>query len=228
MCQTATACLLHPPVSEASSLKNLKCRQYGIDSAERMAYISDTSPRIHEPRPCAAASAGMPFWPFHSPYTAPGDAMFRYVHTNIIAKNAARLIAFYKQALHCKSIGQTRDLRGPWLDRLTGLPKAHITGEHLLLPGYDGSHPTLEIFSYDNLRDTLPPEVNRPGLAHLAFEVDDVETTLAEIVAAGGGQVGEVVTAAYPNDMEAVFVYARDPEGNIIELQSWRKVEANS
>ena len=146
MCQTATACLLHPPVSEASSLKNLKCRQYGIDSAERMAYISDTSPRIHEPRPCAAASAGMPFWPFHSPYTAPGDAMFRYVHTNIIAKNAARLIAFYKQALHCKSIGQTRDLRGPWLDRLTGLPKAHITGEHLLLPGYDDSHPTLEFF----------------------------------------------------------------------------------
>ena len=58
--------------------------------------------------------------------------------------------------------------------------------------------------------------------------MDDVETTLAEIVAAGGGQVGEVVTAAYPKDMEAVFVYARDPEGNIIELQSWRKMETNS
>ena len=154
--------------------------------------------------------------------------MFRYVHTNIIAKDAARLIAFYKQALHCKSIGQTRDLRGPWLDRLTGLPKAHITGEHLLLPGYDDSHPTLEIFSYDTLRDTLPPEVNRPGFAHIAFEVDDVETTLSEIIAAGGGQVGEIVTAAYPNDMEAVFVYARDPEGNIIELQSWRKMQTNS
>ena len=147
--------------------------------------------------------------------------MFRYVHTNIIAKDAARLIAFYKQALHCKSIGQTRDLQGPWLDRLTGLPKAHITGEHLLLPGYDDSHPTLEIFSYDSLRDALPPEVNRPGFAHIAFEVE-------EIVAAGGGQVGETVTAAYPNDMEAVFVYARDPEGNIIELQSWRKTLTNS
>ena len=110
---------------------------------------------------------------------------------------------------------------------LTGSPKPHITGEHLLLPGYDDSHPTLEIFSYDSLRDTLPPEVNRPGFAHIAFEVDEVETTLAEIVAAGGGQVGEVVTAAYPNGMEAVFVYARDPEGNIIELQSWRKMQTN-
>ena len=152
--------------------------------------------------------------------------MFRYVHTNIIARDAARLIAFYKDTLGCKSIGQPRDLRGPWLDKLTGLPQAHITGEHLLLPGYDADHPTLEIFSYDSLRDTLPPEVNRPGLAHLAFEVDDVEKTLAVILAAGGEQVGEVVTAAYPNNMEAVFVYARDPEGNIIELQSWRQADA--
>lgn len=150
--------------------------------------------------------------------------MLRYVHTNIIARDAAKLIDFYKKSLGCKSMGQTRDLRGPWLDRLTGLPQAHITGEHLLLPGYDAAHPTLEIFSYDSLRDTLPPEVNRPGLAHLAFEVDDVETTLEAIRAEGGGQVGEVVTAAYPNNMEAVFVYARDPEGNIIELQSWRQV----
>lgn len=152
--------------------------------------------------------------------------MLRYVHTNIIARDAPRLIAFYKDTLGCKSIGQTRDLRGPWLDKLTGLPQAHITGEHLLLPGYDADHPTLEIFSYDSLRDSLPPEVNRPGLAHLAFEVDDVEKTLAVILAAGGGQVGEVVTAAYPNNMEAVFVYARDPEGNIIELQSWRQADA--
>ena len=154
--------------------------------------------------------------------------MLRYVHTNIIARDAARLIAFYKETLGCKSIGQSRDLRGPWLDKLTGLPQAHITGEHLLLPGYDTTHPTLEIFSYDSLRETLPPEVNRPGLAHLAFEVDDVETTLAAILAAGGGQVGEVVTAAYPNNMEAVFVYARDPEGNIIELQSWRQTNATN
>ena len=152
--------------------------------------------------------------------------MFRYVHTNIIARDVARLIAFYTTALRCTRMGQTRDLRGPWLDGLTNLPDAHIVGEHLLLPSYADEHPTLEIFSYDSLRDALPPEVNRPGFAHIAFEVDDVEKTLAEILAAGGGQVGKTVAAAYPNGLEAVFVYARDPEGNIIELQSWRK--ANS
>ncbi len=148
--------------------------------------------------------------------------MFRYVHTNIIAKDASRLIAFYKSVLHCESINETRDLSGKWLDGLTGLNGAHITGEHLLLPGYGKDHPTLEIFSYDTLKEAVPAEVNRCGIAHIAFEVDDVEGTLAEIIEAGGSSVGEVVTAIYPNDLEAVFVYAKDPEGNILELQSWR------
>lgn len=151
--------------------------------------------------------------------------MFRYVHTNIIAKDASKLIDFYKTVLHCKSINETRDLSGEWLDRLTGLNGAHIIGEHLLLPGYGEDHPTLEIFSYDTLKETVPAEINRPGIAHIAFEVDDVETALAEIIKAGGSSVGELVTAEYPDNREAVFVYAQDPEGNILELQSWRQIK---
>ena len=151
--------------------------------------------------------------------------MFRYVHTNIIAKNASKLIDFYKTVFHCQSINETRDLRGEWLDRLTGLNNAHIIGEHLLLPGYGKDHPTLEIFSYDTLKDTTFAEINHPGITHIAFEVDDVEATLKEIISAGGSSVGELVTAPYPDGLEAVFVYAKDPEGNIIELQSWRRIK---
>jgi predicted enzyme related to lactoylglutathione lyase len=151
--------------------------------------------------------------------------MFRYVHTNIIAKDAAKLIAFYKSVLHCKSINETRDLSGEWLDRLTSLNKAHIIGEHLLLPGHGNDYPTLEIFSYDSLKETLTAKINRPGFAHIAFEVDNVEVTLAEIIRAGGSSIGELVIAEYPNGLEALFVYARDPEGNIIELQSWRQTK---
>lgn len=81
----------------------------------------------------------------------------------------------------------------------------------------------MEIFSYDSIRETIIGEVNRSGIAHIAFEVDDVETTLELVIRAGGSKVGELVTAQYPNNMQAVFIYARDPEGNIIELQSWRE-----
>ena len=62
--------------------------------------------------------------------------MFRYVHTNIIAKDCYKLIDFYKNVFNCRSIGESRDQRGEWLGRLTGLKNAHIYGEHLLLPGY--------------------------------------------------------------------------------------------
>lgn len=152
--------------------------------------------------------------------------MFRYVHTNIIAKDPEKLIDFYKKALHCKSIDETRDLSGEWLDKMTGIENAHITGEHLLLPGWGDDHPTLEIFSYDEVKDRLPEAINRHGLGHLAFEVDDVEESLEVIKQYGGKVYGELVTADYPGGVEAVFVYAMDPEGNIIELQSWKNLKS--
>lgn len=148
--------------------------------------------------------------------------MLRYVHTNIIAKDSQRLISFYKKVFNCKSIGETRDLRGEWLDKLTGVPNAHIVGEHLCLPGYGEDHPTLEIFSYDEMIPFGGSQINRCGLAHLAFEVDDVEETLGLILKEGGTQIGEVVKADYEDGRKAVFVYAADCEGNIIELQNWK------
>lgn len=147
--------------------------------------------------------------------------MTRYVHTNIIAKDCEKLIRFYKEVFGCQSIGEKRDLQGEWLDKLTGIPKAHIVGEHLVMPGYDKDHPTLEIFSYRHMVGDRKHGINEFGIAHLAFEVDDVEETLKKVTAYGGGMVGELVHAHYEDGRKATFVYATDIEGNILELQSW-------
>ena len=147
--------------------------------------------------------------------------MTRYVHTNIIAKDAERLIDFYKKVFGCRSIGEKRDLKGEWLDKVTGLKNAHIIGEHLVLPGYDEDHPTLEIFSYDQMEGDLTHKINQYGIAHLAFEVNSVSDALDKLLQSGGSSVGEVVSADYPEGRKATFVYAADIEGNIIELQSW-------
>ena len=63
--------------------------------------------------------------------------------------------------------------------------------------------------------------INRPGLAHLAFEVDNVETARNEVILAGGRCVGEMVTVEIPGAGTITFIYMTDPEGNIIELQKW-------
>lgn len=146
--------------------------------------------------------------------------MFRYVHTNIVAKDCDKLIQFYKNVFECKSIGEVRDLKGEWLDKMTGVKNAHIRGEHLCLPGYGNDHPTLEIFSYDDVEQGSN-NINRCGFAHIAFEVSNVETVLKKVLEAGGSQYGELVRTEYEDGRKAVFVYAADPEGNIIEIQSW-------
>lgn len=146
----------------------------------------------------------------------------RYVHTNIIARDAEKVIEFYKTVFQCRSFGNKRDLKGDWVDRLTGIKDAHIVGEHLLLPGYGVHLPTLEIFSYGEMPGAKEALINEPGIAHLAFEVENVEATLEALVKAGGTRLGEVVTADYP-DKTAKLVYGRDIEGNIVELQSWHK-----
>lgn len=151
--------------------------------------------------------------------------MIRYAHTNLIAKNSPRLISFYRDVFGCRSVGETRDLSGDWLDRLTGIPGAHLFGEHLALPGYVDGGPTMEIFGYDSV---IPhtATVNTSGFAHLAFAVDDVTKKLQEVLAHGGGQIGALVQNRYTDGRKITVVYATDPEGNILELQSWSEPPA--
>lgn len=151
------------------------------------------------------------------------EIKIKYVHTNIIAKDWKRVSLFYQRVFGCKPVAPERNLQGEWLDKLTGIKSAHITGEHLTLPGYEEELPTLEIFSYDNMDYESRKVLNGVGLAHLAFEVDDVLEVLEKIKQEGGGQVGQLVKTEYPNNVIATFVYAKDIEGNIIELQSWKK-----
>jgi predicted enzyme related to lactoylglutathione lyase len=51
--------------------------------------------------------------------------------------------------------------------------------------------------------------------------VDDVEMIAKRAISNGGSQLGEIVTEHIPKSGTIVFVYVRDPEGNIIELQNW-------
>lgn len=93
---------------------------------------------------------------------------------------------------------------------------------HRSLPRYGADGPTLEIFGYDRLQSSAMPVVNQPGYGHIAFHVDDVRASLDAVLAAGGGRVGDLVTTRIEGVGTLEAVYARDPEGNIIELQTWR------
>lgn len=86
---------------------------------------------------------------------------------------------------------------------------------------FDESGPTLEIFQYSPQIEDKNKAINGQGFSHIAFAVDDVDSALALVKREGGSQIGEVVTTEIAQTGKITFVYAKDPEGNIIELQKW-------
>jgi len=145
----------------------------------------------------------------------------KYVHTNLIAEDWRALAGFYQEVFGCIPVPPERDFQGEELEAGTGIPGVHLRGIHLRLPGYRDSGPTLEIFSYTPQAVRTNTAVNRPGFAHIAFQVEDVLSARAAVLAAGGKPAGEVVTLTIANGAKVTWCYLADPEGNLIELQSW-------
>lgn len=145
----------------------------------------------------------------------------KFVHTNLVARDWKRLADFYIVVFGCSPKPPKRDLTGDWVDDLTSLKAAHIRGMHLLLPGWGEDGPTLEIFQYKSGESRTPPTTDQPGFGHIAFAVEDVGRTLKRIADEGGGMVGRRITAAIEGVGRIDVAYARDPEGNIIEVQKW-------
>ena len=147
----------------------------------------------------------------------------KYAHTNLIAKDWRRLAAFYQEVFGCVPVPRERNLSGEWLDKATGLSGAHISGMHLRLPGYGDDGPTLEIFQYDSMPEHPPVSANTPGYTHIAFAVDDVLATAQAVFKNGGSALGELTIREVPGVGLITFQYVADPEGNIIEVQNWKK-----
>ena len=146
-----------------------------------------------------------------------------YAHTNLIAEDWRALAHFYQQVFGCTPVPPERDFQGEKLDAGTGIPGAHLRGVHLRLPGFGEGGPTLEIFNYNVLVDRGATAVNKPGFGHIAFQVEDVAAAQAAVVQAGGSTIGEIVTLQVATGAHVTWCYVADPEGNIIELQSWSK-----
>lgn len=146
----------------------------------------------------------------------------RYAHTNIAARDWKRLAEFYMNVFGCVVKPPERNLSGRWLDRATGLKNAKLEGVHLVLPGHGSNGPTLEIFTYEELQTREPIMANHTGFTHIAFEVDDFDSVYETALNQGADDLGRPIEKLIEGVGTLKFVYFRDPEGNIVELQSWK------
>lgn len=145
----------------------------------------------------------------------------RFAHTNIVSADWKKLVEFYVNVFNCRVVPPIRNQSGDFLDKGTGLKNAKLQGAHLALPGYDKNFPTLEIYQYERMEPQEKIAPNKRGFGHIAFEVENVEELLEKVLINRGEKCGEIVKRIIDGAGEITFVYVRDPEGNLIELQHW-------
>jgi catechol 2,3-dioxygenase-like lactoylglutathione lyase family enzyme len=133
-------------------------------------------------------------------------------HVGIVVDDLAAATAFFLE-LGLKLEGEAT-VEGDWVDRVIGLDGARSDIAMLATPDGDSRVELTEFHSPPGPDgDRLAP-TNTPGLRHLAFEVDDVDATLAGLRAHGGELVG---TVEQYKDIYRLC-YVRGPAGIIVEL----------
>ncbi|MGO6999771.1 VOC family protein [Rhizobium leguminosarum] len=142
--------------------------------------------------------------------------VMRLAHINLVAREAEALAAFYVNVLRCEHLRAPKVLSGEKVSRGNGIANSEIYSIWLKFPELD--RPFLEIHEHKVTYDRNQPRVNEPGFGHLSFQIQDISSVLSEIIRAGGAQIGEI-TDFGTADKPFLIAYARDPEGNLLELE---------
>ncbi len=140
-------------------------------------------------------------------------ALLRLTHIGICVSEPERSLAFYRDLLGFTLLSELTiagepsntllmlddvELRAIYLER----DGTRIELLHYVKPGHTG--------------DATPRPMNRLGLTHLSFRLDDFDATLKRL-AAGGVRVIEKSRIDIPA-FEAHAVFVADPDGTLIEL----------
>ena len=132
-------------------------------------------------------------------------------HVGIVVGNLEAATAFFLE-LGLKVEGQAR-VEGEWAGRVIGLDD--VRSDVVMLRSPDGSSIELSKFLEPAAEsDAGPARVNRVGIRHIAFLVDDLDVMVTRLRERGVQLVGEV------QNYQDVYLlcYVRGPEGIFVEL----------
>ncbi|HEX9481492.1 MAG TPA: VOC family protein [Solirubrobacteraceae bacterium] len=133
-------------------------------------------------------------------------------HVGVIVNDLEAAVAFFVD-LGLERAG-AGTVEGEWVDRVVGLEGVRAELVFVRTPDRSDSIELVKFHSPSAHGGAPPPAANRPGIRHLAFTVDDLETVLDRLRSRGLEMVGEV------QDYEDIFrlCYVRGPENIIVEL----------
>lgn len=137
-------------------------------------------------------------------------------HINIVVKDLDAVKTFFL-ALGFELKDRSR-LEGEWISKIVGLRGVDAEYVKLTLPGDNAS---IELIRFDAppVNEIPNPEkANTQGLRHVAFEVDDIEKTVAFLKKNGIIPISSVQEYSAANKK---LVYFQGPEGILLELAQY-------
>jgi catechol 2,3-dioxygenase-like lactoylglutathione lyase family enzyme len=133
-------------------------------------------------------------------------------HAGIVVQDPERMLRFWRDVMGLQVVIDFRE-EGRFIDTVQGLSGVRLRMIKLRAP--DGS--MIELL-HDEAHSTPAPEHNDlcdRGIRHLAFTVADVEAAWETLRREGCTTLSEPMFAP---DGKARLFFARDPEGNLIEI----------
>jgi catechol 2,3-dioxygenase-like lactoylglutathione lyase family enzyme len=136
-------------------------------------------------------------------------------HTGFTVSDLERSVAFYRDVLGMRLVRRQTGT-APYLSTITGFPGVRL--EVALLQPADGGS-MLELLQYAS-HPAAPTDraTNRPGNAHLCFQVADIHAACAELRRHGTTLISEPAEITAGAHAGGFGVYLRDPDGFTIEL----------
>jgi len=142
----------------------------------------------------------------------------KFRHVALVVRDLDKMVDFYAQALGFE-VKRRFQIKSSDFQKGIGVPGAEAKGVHIIVPN---STVEIELFQF-----TVPPApgydsplpANQPGYRHIALIVDKLEEAYSELKTRGVTFLSEPIRVKEPKEVAGFqFVYFRDPEGNIVEL----------
>ena len=136
-------------------------------------------------------------------------------HMGISVRSMRESTKFYKDLLGFEEVFSWNP-QAEYIGVLTGYPEVDLNATILKLPGVDVF---LELLEYGNVELKPIDHGNaNPGIAHIAFFVDDVEAWYEILTAKGVKSVSKPVTPTMGPNKGGRAIYMIDPDGVRVEL----------
>ncbi len=137
----------------------------------------------------------------------------RLTHLGICVSDMERSLRFYRDAIGFNEVGRLA-MDGGMADIINGLEAAELRAVYLERDGW-----RIELLAFPQPGwegPRTPRPMNRVGLTHLSFRVEDLASVCARIEQTGGGLIADTRVGEGASPVKAVMAY--DPDGTRLEL----------